>query len=501
MTNISYVGPATAARLSGAAGPLDGYRPSWRGWQLGFLALVAGLDLLARDELAMSTRPGLDPLAAVVMDTGLNWRLMLYLVLPLYLTWVLRDAGRLLDPSVLTRAGGYFAWLHLAVKDSFSKALPLIASMLGAAVATSLGALSATSLAGGAERILGSASQQLLAAATLCSVVVNLGLLGALVLMGTLALGRFGGGAVAAAIFAIAVTGSAAPAALAPLNLGYGIQPQASMAHYGSALWGLIVPTVVNLGLVLTIAALLESRIHGRAQRASTWATMLAMCGLLALRLLLGEWIDPLEALVGGFYGSGGTPLDYLFVAIVWLAPIWLSTVYAESSYEKLPAELIRSGTTARWFWRSIAPSLAWYPGYLLAVLGGSILLVWLRYGTLPSPEPEIPVGPAALYYQFVVNGTLQGWSVLIAVRTARWAAGAAWGGLTALGTVIAAGAVAPRQPWFPLADLGLGQLFDGRDPAQLTIACLCWLGALSILAIATLTRLSVPLLERNLSQ
>lgn len=204
---------------------------------------------------------------------------------------------------------------------------------------------------------------------------------------------------------------------------------------------------------------------------------------------------------MGGFFGSGGSLPDYLFVAIVMLGPVWLSTVIGEATYEKLPFELVRDGTTLRWFWRSIAPSLLWYPLYLSAVLSGSLFLLWLRFGSLPLSDSQLFVGPPELYYHLLVNGTLQGWCLLIVVRLARWVVGSAWGGLGALGALFALGAVTPRQGWLPLADLGFGQLLDGRGIGQLTVGLASWLLVLSVASVLLTTRFSTPFIERNLSQ
>nr|WP_300148679.1 hypothetical protein [Propionicimonas sp.] len=448
----------------------------------------------------MESQLGHDSLVEIVMDTGLNWRLTLFLVLPVYLIWVLRDAHRLVDPLVVTRAGDYRNWLRAAVRECVGKSVPLIACLVAPAVASAVGAMPRSAWDQGISLVSGTWTQQLLVLATVCSVATNLSLLGVLVLVGTLGFGRIGGGAVSALIFAGAVVGSGSPAPFAPLNIGYGIQPQAAAEHYGSSLWALVVPTLVSLGLALAAVFFLDSRVRGRSPTTAAWASPLAVAALLALRLSVNDWADPTEVLVGAFYGSGGSLPDYLFVAIVALAPVWLATVRAEARYERLPAELIRSGTTVRWFVRSAAPSMLWYPLYQSAVLAGSLALLWLRFRAFPSPDPQFPVSPPELYYHFLVNGTLQGWCFLVVVHASRWVAAAPWGSLTALATLVAAGAVAPRQPWLPIADLGFGQLLDGRAAAHLTAASTCWLVVLLVAAVALFSRLSVPLLERNLS-
>jgi hypothetical protein len=448
----------------------------------------------------MESRLGHDPLTEIVMDTGLNWRLMLFLFLPVYLAWVLHDARRLVDPLVLARAGSHRGWLRSAAGKCVGKSVPLIACMVAPAVASAIGAVPRAAWAQDVSSVAGPWPQQLLVLATVCSVTVNLSLLGVLVLVGTLGLGRIGGGAVSALIFAGAVVGSGAPASFAPLNIGYGIQPQAAAEHYGSPLWALIVPTLVSLGLVLTATVILESRTRGRSRATVAPAVLLIVAGLLALRLTVNDWTSPTEALVGAFYGSGGSLPDYVFAAIVALAPVWLATVRAETRYEQLPVDLIRTGTTLRWFVRSLAPSMLWYPLYQSAVLAGSLAVLWLRFQAFPASDPQFPVEPSGLYYHLLVNGTLQGWCFLAVTHASRWSAAAPWGSLAALGALVAGGAVLPRQPWLPLTDLGFGQVLDGRVTTQITAVSMCWLFVLSMVAAALVSRLSIPLLERNLS-
>ncbi|MFZ1412219.1 MAG: hypothetical protein WAS07_12225 [Micropruina sp.] len=446
----------------------------------------------------MSTELGKASLAEVMIDTGLSWRLLLFLILPLFLVWVAGDARRLGDPLLLTRLGSFRSWLRHAAVESAGRALALFACLLGPAAAVGLGAFPAEVWRDAPASLVGTWSDILLAGAMVCSVAINLSLLGVLVLVAALAGGRTGALITAVLIFALAIVGSGSPFRFAPLNLGYGIQPLASIEHYGSTSLALLVPTAVSATLVLLSVWVLQARHGGRLRFRGAWVAMVGIGLMITLRLTLGEWDDRDHALLAAFYGSGGTIIDQLFVAIVVLAPSWLALTQGEERYEGMNAEMIRSGTAGRWYWRAIARPLLLFPAYLAAVVTLSAGLLLLRFPELPPGEQVPAVSPGAVSYHVVVNGLLQGWCFLGFVTACRWLAGAPWGGLAGLGALFAAGWVLPGSP---LVAVGVGLLVEGRDPHASTPALL---SGLVLLAVATGTITSKKcgfLTERNLAQ
>ena len=118
------------------------FRPRWRWWHLALLMTAMVLELFARPELAMTSQPSVDPLAEVVLDTGLGWRIILFVALPLYLFNVAREAGGQVEDQVLLRLGGYPQLALHGFATSVAGAVPIITCLVTPSVAIGLGAAS-----------------------------------------------------------------------------------------------------------------------------------------------------------------------------------------------------------------------------------------------------------------------------------------------------------------------------------------------------------------------
>ncbi|MFT4217249.1 MAG: hypothetical protein QM619_08730 [Micropruina sp.] len=448
------------------------------------LGLVTTLMLYARPELAMETTLGLDPLAMAVLDSGLSWRLYLFLVLPLFLLWVGRDCEGTCQPLVLLRAGGYRTWLMCAAATAGGKALPLLLCTLAPALVLGLGAGSP----------LGSAELLAEAGITALSVGVNLSILGVAVLSAGLFLGRTGALVAVSFIFAACVIGSARPSEFAPLNIGYGVQVGASIQHYGSWSLGLALPTLCNSLLVLGGIWLATSK---KFLWRRLWIPVVGL--LVVARFALGDWSSPAEALLGGFYGTGGTLPDYIFVALVTLAPIWVSSAHFEPALAGLQYRLVRRGSVARWLAATIGPYLLLVHGYFVAVLGLSVAVLFARFDAFPTSSADLPVPPSVVIIHLLVNGTLQGWAFVVIVASIRLMVGAPVGALMTLGLLLAGGAAASNSLPTALLNMGTGQLFEGESVWLVSAVAMSELAVISCLAMAILRIFGSRFVERNL--
>lgn len=473
-------------------------RPRWRFWHVLLLFFVTALGIYARPELAMESRVGIDPISTIVMDAGLNWRLVLFIIVPIFLVIVARGADRVVEPLVLIRLGNYRSWALYGLAAAASNAIPLVVCIVAPAVAIGMGGFASTSWARGPSFIVGTPDQVLVVCITVISVTVNLSLLGLATLLGRLTLGPAGGVFVAAILFAVSVYSSASPFALAPLNVGYGIQPAASTEYFGSWALGLIVPTVCNALTLAILVVSLELRDRRVWWRRFLWLYVVA--AVVALRFATGDWRSPVEALAGGYYGTGGTILDYLFVAIIFLTPAWIASFLADPQFDGLQYGLVRTGSLSYWVWRVYRPYLLLVPIYFPVVAGFSVGVLWLRFGTLPVDSAEAPLGLEEIGYHLLVNGTLQGWAFVVTVALARLLAGASWGALAALGAIFAGGAVAPNSDQFAFADLGTGQIFEGGSARMISMVLVICVTGLICLGMVCMWRWRAAILERNLS-
>ncbi|MFT3860990.1 hypothetical protein [Micropruina sp.] len=456
------------------------------------------LGIYSRAELAMVSRVGVDPISTIVLDSGLNWRLLLFVVLPIFLVTVARDVDRVVEPQALIRLGSYYRWALFGLASAASRAMPLVACIVAPAIAIGIGGFAPASWTRGTSIVLGAGNQVLVACITVVSVTVNLSLLGLFVLLGRLTLGPAGGIVAAAIIFSVSILSSASPFALASLNIGYGIQPASSAEYFGSWALGLACPTMSNTLILAIFVASLELRDRRVGWRRLLWLWVVAT--VIILRFATGDWQNPAEALAGGYYGTGGTILDYLFVAIVALAPAWVAGTFADPKYDGLQYGLVRAGSLYYWLWRVYLPYLLLVPAYFVAVTAGSVGVLWVRFAGGLTSSFDAPLDLREVGYHLVVNGTLQGWAFVVAVALTRLLAGAPWGALAALGAIFAGGAIAPNSYWFVLVDLGTGHIFEGGNASLISTVLLASLVGLVGLGLACMKRWRAAILERNIS-
>lgn len=451
------------------------FRPRWRWWHLALLMTAMVLELFARPELAMTSQPSVDPLAEVVLDTGLGWRIILFVALPLYLFNVAREAGGQVEDQVLLRLGGYPQLALHGFATSVAGAVPIITCLVTPSVAIGLGAASLAR----PSWTLGTSGQLAVAALAVLTVTINFALFGLAVLLGTQVMGRMGGVVMAAILFVVSALGSADNSSMGPFNVGFGVQPGPSMEYFDSWFLGLLIPTCLTAAFLIIWIALLESRT--RELRVGTWLTPSVVLVVVVLRFGVGAWQTANEALIAGFYGTGGSMVDYLFIVIVAGAPTWYAMADAEAKYQSIQFGLVRSGSLLKWAWWAHRRYLMLIPLYFCLVGTVAVLVLWLRLGFGSFDAEGSPLSVRTIGYQFLINGTLQGWAFLCLAVVGRIVAGAPWGGLTVLAGLLGFGATGPGALYSSLTNLGVGQIFGGVSVRAVSIVLVSWLLAIGL--------------------
>ncbi len=465
---------------------------NWRWWHLPLLAVVAVLNLFFRAEMAMFSRLGIDPLANVVLDSGIAWRVVLFLILPIQLIWAMNEVDRISSPEALIRFATMRRWVLHTLLDGLGKSSSLVACLVVPALAAGAGAFTAEMWAGDLGRVVGSGWEVALALVSVGVVIVNLALLSTLAQAVLVAFGRVAGVGLAWAIFAASLMGTVVP--MSPLlNPSLGINPSGAVEQLGAL--GLFLPAGEGLALVGLLAWWMDRR--EPTVRAAALVAAAVVLGFLASRLLFEDWTSPAEAVIGSFYGGGGSLPDQAFIAVIMLAPAWLAVIHAEDGIEAMAVQLVRTGTVSRWFWLRTRWALASYPVYLAGIAVLSALLIRIRFGSLELDLAPWGVTPAQLVFQALLVGTLQGWCFVVAVLLSRWLVGQSWGGLVGIGVLSGAGLVGgPLMPW----NAGLGKLAMGVRPEQFVTVLAATLAILALITACLLTRIGQPILERNLA-
>ena len=439
---------------------------------------------------------------------------MMYFLLPVALFVMGICIDRLAADVIVVRCGSRVRWLGECAWRSLKNVIPCGLCLAGAALAVGLtGSFSGewSEVARASDLKLTSELAQLgwspwlLGAFVLGAYMVNVATLSVLVAATSIFLGTRAIMPLIATVYCLAVIGFQTGWQFGPLNLADGVVLQAAMSHYGPSPWALMAPMAGGLSIAFGLAFVADMFARDELFLRRTLPAGVTCIGILLVVFQVDSMVRQLpgmpasEVFYGIFYGidPGGVRLvDYLFVGLLGIGPALWVLIRLDDDIPRVSWLLMRYGTLARWWWRTLWPAVGFVALFWLMVTSVAVVVV---LGMVDPPGDLAVSKLAGDAVRVLVLGTLQSWCYLLFASLGRWLAGDSWGGLSVLGGVFAGGAILGPAGFLPMGLNSLGM--TGAIPGlfEPVLVLMAWL-TISLL-VAIVVTLNRRRLERNMGE